>query len=62
MCHHNVFLLYCSIESADQNRWDTVTHYSVFFSFVVSCLFGIAGYITFTGFVQGNSKSYVIVF
>lgn len=54
MCHHNVFLLYGSIEAADQDRWDTVTHYSVISSFIVSCLFGIAGYVTFTGFVQGD--------
>lgn len=54
MCHHNVFLLYGSIKGADQERWDKVTHYSVFASFLISCLFGITGYATFTGFSQGD--------
>ncbi|XP_014285965.1 putative sodium-coupled neutral amino acid transporter 11 [Halyomorpha halys] len=54
MCHHNVFLLYGSIKGADQGRWDKVTHYSVFSSFVISCLFGITGYATFTGYSQGD--------
>ncbi|XP_075225054.1 putative sodium-coupled neutral amino acid transporter 11 [Lycorma delicatula] len=54
MCHHNVFLLYSSIEAADQTRWDKVTHYSVFTSFIVSVLFGVTGYATFNSFVQGD--------
>lgn len=54
MCHHNVFLLYGSIEQADQESWERVTHYSVFASFVVACFFGLTGYATFTGYVQGD--------
>ncbi|KAJ9573587.1 hypothetical protein L9F63_009041, partial [Diploptera punctata] len=49
MCHHNTFLLYGSIQDADQQRWDTVTHASILTSLVVSALFGVAGYATFTG-------------
>ncbi|XP_014257509.1 putative sodium-coupled neutral amino acid transporter 11 isoform X2 [Cimex lectularius] len=54
MCHHNVFLLYGSIEEPDQAKWDKVTHYSVFVSFMIASLFGIAGYATFTGYSQGD--------
>ncbi|XP_069702893.1 putative sodium-coupled neutral amino acid transporter 11 isoform X2 [Periplaneta americana] len=54
MCHHNTFLLYGSIQDADQRRWDTVTHASILTSLVVSALFGIAGYATFTGSSQGD--------
>lgn len=54
MCHHNTFILYDSIQDADQRRWDTVTHASILTSFVVSALFGIAGYATFTGNSQGD--------
>ncbi|KAI5720347.1 hypothetical protein M8J77_005276 [Diaphorina citri] len=54
MCHHNVFLLYESIEGASQFVWDKLTHISVAVAFVVSLLFGIAGYATFTGNVQGD--------
>lgn len=54
MCHHNTFLLYGSIQDADQHRWDTVTHASILTSLAVSALFGIAGYATFTGNSQGS--------
>ncbi|KAG8227749.1 hypothetical protein J437_LFUL007539 [Ladona fulva] len=54
MCHHNTFLLYESIEGADQRRWDKVTHASVSTAFVVSLAFGIAGYATFTKLSQGD--------
>uniref|UniRef100_A0A146LLI3 Putative sodium-coupled neutral amino acid transporter 11 n=3 Tax=Lygus hesperus TaxID=30085 RepID=A0A146LLI3_LYGHE len=54
MCHHNVFLLYGSIENPDQSKWDKVTHYSVFVSFMIACLFGVTGYATFTGMSQGD--------
>ncbi|KAL1451643.1 hypothetical protein WDU94_006001 [Cyamophila willieti] len=54
MCHHNVFLLYESIENASQTVWDRLTHISVGVACVVSFLFGIAGYATFTGNVQGD--------
>lgn len=55
MCHHNTFLIYGSIENASQKKWDRVTHASLFASFMVSSMFGIAGYATFTGFSQGSS-------
>lgn len=54
MCHHNVFLLYSSIRDASQERWNKITHYSVFASFLVTLTFGLIGYSTFTGFVQGQ--------
>ena len=54
MCHHNTFLIYSSIERADQRRWDLVTHISLAISLAVSVLFGVAGYATFRGFSQGN--------
>ncbi|KAK3912909.1 ESF1-like protein [Frankliniella fusca] len=54
MCHHNTFLIYGSIENASQKKWDRVTHASLSASFVVSAMFGIAGYATFTGLSQGD--------
>ncbi|PSN36021.1 putative sodium-coupled neutral amino acid transporter 11 [Blattella germanica] len=54
MCHHNTFLIYGSIQDADQRRWDTVTHASILTSLVVTALFGVAGYATFTGNSQGD--------
>lgn len=53
MCHHNTFLIYSSIQEATQNRWDAVTHTSILTSLIVSMLFGIAGYTTFTAYSQG---------
>ncbi|XP_033219726.1 putative sodium-coupled neutral amino acid transporter 11 [Belonocnema kinseyi] len=54
MCHHNTFLIYGSIERATQKKWDVVTHWSLFTSFLVAASFGIAGYSTFTTYVQGD--------
>lgn len=54
MCHHNTFLIYGSIERATQQKWDAVTHWSLFTSFVIAAAFGVAGYVTFTSSVQGD--------
>ncbi|KAL0117828.1 hypothetical protein PUN28_008903 [Cardiocondyla obscurior] len=54
MCHHNTFLIYGSIERATQQKWDVVTHWSLFTSFLIAAAFGIAGYATFTSYVQGD--------
>ncbi|XP_066594514.1 putative sodium-coupled neutral amino acid transporter 11 isoform X2 [Prorops nasuta] len=54
MCHHNTFLIYGSIERATQEKWDSVTHWSLFTSFLVAAAFGITGYATFTAYVQGD--------
>lgn len=54
MCHHNTFLIYSSIQEASQKRWDVVTHTSILTSLIVSMLFGIAGYTTFTAYSQGD--------
>ncbi|KAK9737941.1 Transmembrane amino acid transporter protein [Popillia japonica] len=54
MCHHNTFLIYTSIQDATQKRWDIVTHASIVTSLLVACLFGIAGYATFTAYSQGD--------
>ncbi|KAJ3653789.1 hypothetical protein Zmor_013023 [Zophobas morio] len=54
MCHHNTFLIYGSIEDANERRWEVVTHASILTSLVVALLFGIAGYATFTAYSQGD--------
>ncbi|XP_018318699.1 putative sodium-coupled neutral amino acid transporter 11 isoform X2 [Agrilus planipennis] len=54
MCHHNTFLIYGSIKEASEEKWKIVTHASIFTSFLVTILFGIAGYATFTTSTQGD--------
>ncbi|XP_012229561.1 putative sodium-coupled neutral amino acid transporter 11 isoform X1 [Linepithema humile] len=54
MCHHNTFLIYGSIERATQQKWDVVTHWSLFTSFLIAAIFGVVGYATFTSYVQGD--------
>ncbi|RWS27531.1 amino acid transporter-like protein, partial [Leptotrombidium deliense] len=54
MCHHNSFLLYESLENPTQTRWNKVTHISLGISCIIVLTFGIAGYVTFTGFSQGD--------
>ncbi|CAG9859656.1 unnamed protein product [Phyllotreta striolata] len=54
MCHHNTFLIYSSIADANQKKWETITHASIFVSLVVALMFGIAGYSTFKALSQGD--------
>ena len=54
MCHHNTFLLYCSIENTSLTKWNQVTHASIFISFGMMLLMAFGGYATFTGYVQGK--------
>ncbi|KAK5638683.1 hypothetical protein RI129_012978 [Pyrocoelia pectoralis] len=54
MCHHNTFLIYSSIQEANEKRWEIVTHISLTISLIITALFGIVGYATFTTFVQGD--------
>ncbi|XP_068082105.1 putative sodium-coupled neutral amino acid transporter 11 [Anabrus simplex] len=54
MCHHNTFLLYESMEIADQHTWNNVTHVSLFSSWIIAAMFGVMGYATFTGHTQGD--------
>ena len=54
MCHHSSFLLYEALENPTQNRWNKVTHISVGASCVTILMFGIFGYVTFTGYSQGD--------
>lgn len=54
MCHHNVFLLYDSIEGASQTIWNYVTHFAVTISFLLMVAFGLVGYATFGDLTQGK--------
>ncbi|GFQ77631.1 putative sodium-coupled neutral amino acid transporter 11 [Trichonephila clavata] len=54
MCHHNSFLLFDVLDNPTQSRWNLVTHISISFSCLIIVVFGICGYVTFTGSVQGD--------
>ncbi|CAK9293598.1 unnamed protein product [Gordionus sp. m RMFG-2023] len=54
MCHHNSFLLYDSLDNPTQSRWNLVTHFSVFISALVTLMFGVIGYVIFTGYTEGD--------
>ena len=54
MCHHSSFLVYESMENPTQSRWNKITHISLSVSFAIVVIFGVAGYVTFTGFSQGD--------
>lgn len=59
MCHHNVFLLYDSIEGASQTIWNCVTHFAVTISFLLMVAFGLVGYATFGNLTQGTMVSFL---
>ena len=54
MCHHSSFLVYESMENPTQSRWDRITHISLGVSFLIVLVFGVTGYVTFTGFSEGD--------
>ena len=54
MCHHNTFLLYCSIDNTSLTKWNKVTHASILVSFITMVLMAFGGYATFTESVQGD--------
>ncbi|KAM9851206.1 putative sodium-coupled neutral amino acid transporter 11 [Aulostomus maculatus] len=54
ICHHNSFLIYSSLEQPTLTNWSRVTHISVGSGLIISAVFAVAGYTTFTGYTQGD--------
>ncbi|XP_061924747.1 putative sodium-coupled neutral amino acid transporter 11 isoform X2 [Entelurus aequoreus] len=54
ICHHNSFLIYGSLAEPTLTHWTRVTHISVGTSLAISAVFALGGYVTFTGYTQGD--------
>ncbi|XP_037999446.1 putative sodium-coupled neutral amino acid transporter 11 [Motacilla alba alba] len=54
ICHHNSFLIYGSLEEPTLKNWSQVTHMSVAFALIISVVFAASGYMTFTGYTEGD--------
>ncbi|CAK7307886.1 Putative sodium-coupled neutral amino acid transporter 11 [Vulpes lagopus] len=54
ICHHNCFLVYGSLEDPTVAKWSCIIHVSTLASVFISILFAACGYLTFTGFTQGD--------
>ncbi|KAF4108729.1 putative sodium-coupled neutral amino acid transporter 11 [Onychostoma macrolepis] len=54
ICHHNSFMIYGSLQEPTLSSWSLVTHVSVGSAVLVSAVFAVAGYATFTGYTQGD--------
>ncbi|KAM5280116.1 putative sodium-coupled neutral amino acid transporter 11 [Ctenodactylus gundi] len=54
ICHHNCFLVYGSLEEPTVAKWSRIIHMSILVSVFISVLFATCGYLTFTGFTQGD--------
>nr|XP_012997788.1 putative sodium-coupled neutral amino acid transporter 11 [Cavia porcellus] len=54
ICHHNCFLVYGSLEEPTVPKWSRVVHMSILVSVLICVLFATCGYLTFTGFTQGD--------
>ncbi|XP_041700320.1 putative sodium-coupled neutral amino acid transporter 11 isoform X1 [Coregonus clupeaformis] len=54
ICHHNSFMIYGSLKEQSLSNWSCVTHMSVGSAMIVSILFAVTGYATFTGYTQGD--------
>ncbi|XP_042587794.1 LOW QUALITY PROTEIN: putative sodium-coupled neutral amino acid transporter 11 [Cyprinus carpio] len=51
ICHHNSFMIYGSLREPTLSSWSLVT---VGTAVLVSAVFAAAGYVTFTGYTQGD--------
>ncbi|XP_060008729.1 putative sodium-coupled neutral amino acid transporter 11 isoform X1 [Lagenorhynchus albirostris] len=54
ICHHNCFLVYDSLEEPTVAKWSRIIHVSTLISVFISILFATCGYLTFTGYTQGD--------
>ncbi|NWH80714.1 AVT2 protein, partial [Piaya cayana] len=54
ICNHNSFLVYESLKEPTLKNWSRVTHASVSFAAVISVVFAACGYMTFTGYTEGD--------
>ncbi|XP_058571089.1 putative sodium-coupled neutral amino acid transporter 11 isoform X2 [Neofelis nebulosa] len=54
ICHHNCFLVYGSLEDPTVAKWSRIIHVSTLASVLISILFSTCGYLTFTGYTQGD--------
>ncbi|XP_077131265.1 putative sodium-coupled neutral amino acid transporter 11 [Ranitomeya variabilis] len=54
MCHHACFLIYGSLEKGTVRNWSNITHVSMIISLVISIQYSVFGYVSFTGFTQGD--------
>ncbi|NXX88210.1 AVT2 protein, partial [Centropus bengalensis] len=54
ICNHNSFLIYGSLEEPTLKNWSRVTHVSVSVAVVISVVFAACGYMTFTGYTEGD--------
>ncbi|NWV17418.1 AVT2 protein, partial [Origma solitaria] len=54
ICSHNTFLIYGSLEEPTLRNWSQITHLSVSLALVISIVFATCGYLTFTGYTEGD--------
>ncbi|NXC44883.1 AVT2 protein, partial [Penelope pileata] len=54
ICHHNSFLIYGSLKEPTLTNWSRITHMSVSLAVVISVVFAACGYLTFTGYTEGD--------
>ncbi|XP_032142474.1 putative sodium-coupled neutral amino acid transporter 11 isoform X4 [Sapajus apella] len=54
ICHHNCFLVYSSLEEPTVAKWSRLIRMSIVISVFICIVFATCGYLTFTGFTQGD--------
>ncbi|XP_037601663.1 putative sodium-coupled neutral amino acid transporter 11 isoform X3 [Cebus imitator] len=54
ICHHNCFLVYSSLEEPTVAKWSRLIRMSIVISVLICIVFATCGYLTFTGFTQGD--------
>uniref|UniRef100_A0A8C8SFA8 Putative sodium-coupled neutral amino acid transporter 11 n=1 Tax=Pelusios castaneus TaxID=367368 RepID=A0A8C8SFA8_9SAUR len=54
VCHHNSFLIYGSLKEPTLSNWSRITHVSISLALIISVVFASCGYVTFTGYTEGD--------
>jgi sodium-coupled neutral amino acid transporter 11 len=54
VCHHNVFLVYESLQDANEKRMAKATHASIGASCALMLVVGVVGYLPFGAATQAN--------
>lgn len=54
VCQHNSFMVFKSLTTPTRRNWMKVARYSIGFAFILSLIFGLAGYLNFGVHVQGD--------
>lgn len=61
VCHYNVFIVYGCMKEKSIENISLACHSAVAISYLLSLILGIAGYVTFMDYTQGNARYWIVM-